>query len=332
MSRWRALGGVVLAALVLTFVLANRTELPAMWRTLRSVDPRWCVASAVLTALWLANLILLHLATLRATRVRLKVTLVASGATIAHFLNLTTKSAGMAGLAAMRSEARRAGLPERVMTAGYVLAGIISELGFAVALTSAFVVLSADGLLTAAEVMAAAVFALYAASRIAVVVAASRRRERLRALWRLPRRPVDWALRRDGSNRDASSNAAADELFDALEPVRHRVRVLTPAALHGLAAEALAVAVLWSSAHAVGARISPLEALVSYSVAGLFGIIGFLPAGLGFVEVSLTAVLVGFGVTGTVAAAAVLVFRAFELWLPVVLGASLSHRLRGRHM
>ena len=50
--------------------------------------------------------------------------------------------------------------------------------------------------------------------------------------------------------------------------------------------------------------------------------------GLGFVEVSLGAVFVGFGIPGATAAAAVLVFRVFELWLPVVIGGALSHRLR----
>jgi uncharacterized membrane protein YbhN (UPF0104 family) len=101
--------------------------------------------------------------------------------------------------------------------------------------------------------------------------------------------------------------------------------------IHALATEVIAVAILWSSAHAVGASVRPLDALVGYSVAGLFAIIGFLPSGFGFVEVSLGAVLVGYGAAAGTAAAAVLLFRVFELWLPVVIGAALARRLRVVH-
>ena len=109
--------------------------------------------------------------------------------------------------------------------------------------------------------------------------------------------------------------------------MRSHRRVLVPAVIHTLATEVIAVAILWSSANAVGASVSPLESLVAYSVAGLFSIIGFLPAGIGFVEVSMGAVFVGFGVPGATAAAAVVLFRVFELWLPVVIGGALSQRL-----
>jgi len=72
----------------------------------------------------------------------------------------------------------------------------------------------------------------------------------------------------------------------------------------------------------------PIQSLVAYSVAGLFGIVGFLPGGLGFVEVSLSAVLIGFGASGVTAAATVMLYRLFELWLPVVIGGGLAYRLR----
>jgi len=67
---------------------------------------------------------------------------------------------------------------------------------------------------------------------------------------------------------------------------------------------------------------------VAYSVSGLFGIVGFVPGGIGFVEVSLSAVLIGFGTSGATAAAIVVLYRLFEWWLPVALGGALAHRLR----
>ena len=275
----------------------------------------------------MANETLLQRATLRATGVKLSFGRVLMGTTVGHFLNLTTKSAGMAGLAAMRAEARREGQPERSVTGGYVLAAILTELAFAVALAASIVVLASDGRLNAAEVGAAAVFALYASSRVLVVTAATRNRDRLRALGRIPNRVVAF-VRRSPQNDSARTDDAADDLFETFQEVRNHRHALVPAVFHALATEAIAVAVLWSSANAVGASVSVLESLVGYSVAGLFSIIGFLPGGLGFVEVSLGAVFVGFGVPGATAAAAVVVFRVFELWLPVVVGGALSHRLR----
>jgi uncharacterized membrane protein YbhN (UPF0104 family) len=281
--------------------------------------------------MWMGNDALLQRATLRATGVELPIGKVAVGAAVAHFLNLTTKSAGMAGLAAMRAEARRAGQPQRSVTGGYLLAGILTELGFAIALAVSIAVLAADGGLSSADLAATAVFALYAGSRVAILVAATRSRDRLRALSHIPGRVMAFALRRPPSKGSAATDAAADDLFEALRQVRSHPRVLVPAAIHALATEAIAVAIVWSCARAVGASLTPLESLVAYSVAGLFGIVGFLPGGVGFVEVSLGAVFVGFGVSGTTAAAAVILVRVFELWLPVMIGGALAHRLRAGH-
>jgi uncharacterized protein (TIRG00374 family) len=331
MSRWRWLAAVTLAVFVAVFVWANRSEVPTMWRALIAAQAWWCVAAAALMLTWMANDTLLQRATLRATGVELPVGKVAVGAAVGHFLNLTTKSAGMAGLAAMRAEARRDGQPERSVTGGYLLAGILTELAFAIALSASIAVLAADGRLNAAEVGASAVFALYSGSRVMVLVAATRDRDRLRALSRVPARIVAFVRRRSTSEGFARTDAAADDLFDTFQKVRSHRRVLAPAVMHALATEAIAVAIVWSCARAVGASVSPLESLVAYSVAGLFSIIGFLPGGLGFVEVSLGAVFVGFGVPGATAVAAVLLFRVFELWLPVVIGGALAQRLRVVH-
>lgn len=328
MTRWRWIAAIAVVAFIGVFIVANRREVPVMWRTLVTARPLWCLAGFALMLLWMGNNSLFQRATLRATGVELPLGSVAVGATVGHFLNLTTKSAGMAGLAAMRAEARRAGLPERSVTGGYLLFGIFTELGFAVALTASIAVLAADRRLSTAELIATTAFAVYTASRVLVLVVATRNRERLRALSRLPSRAVAVLRRRSSPASFTRSDAAADELFDTLQEVRHQPRVLVPAVFHALMTEAIAVAIVWSCAQAVGASVTPLESLVAYSVAGLFGVVGLLPGGLGFVEVSLGAVLVGFGARGATAAAAVVLVRIFELWLPVLIGGALAHRLR----
>jgi len=319
---------VLVAVCAATFGVANRRDLPGLLRTLTAARPVWCLTAGVLMLAWMANDACLQWATLRATGVRMKFTKVVAGSEVAHFLNLTTKSAGAAGIAGFRAEARRSGLPENSVTAGYVLGALLTEWAFAAALLASFLVLAADRRLTAPTLVALCVFALYACARVVLLVAASRNRARVRALFRVPVRFAAWVRHRSPNEADVRSDAAADQLYDSLQLVRGRPGSLIPAAGHALATEVIAAATLWSCLHAVGASLGPLQSLVAYSVAGLFGIVGFLPGGLGFVEVSLGAVLVGFGASGVTAAAAVMLYRLFELWLPVLIGGGLSYRLR----
>ena len=326
-GRTRRIGVVLLGVCVAIFVWANRREVPTTWRTLTTARPLWCLTAGVLMVVWMANDAGLQRATLLATGVHMNFGKVAIGAGVAHFLNLTTKSAGVAGLAGFRAEGRRAGLAENSLTAGYVLGALLTEWAFAAALLASLVVLTTDGRLTTTDLAGVGVFALYAGSRILILVSATRNRDRLRGLMRLPIRFLASVRRRPPCEGFARSDAAADELFDSLQLVRGRGRALMPAVGHALATEVIAAAILWSCLRAVGTSLSPLQSLVAYSVSGLFGIIGFLPGGLGFVEVSLSAVLVGFGSTGATAAAAVVLYRLFELWLPVLIGGAFAHRL-----
>ena len=78
-----------------------------------------------------------------------------------------------------------------------------------------------------------------------------------------------------------------------------------PAAAHALAVEAIGVVELWAVIAAVGGGHSLLLALVAYAVSSMFAIVGVLPSGLGFVEVSLGAVLISYGLPARTAVAAV---------------------------
>lgn len=88
----------------------------------------------------------------------------------------------------------------------------------------------------------------------------------------------------------------------------------------------LGVVMLWAALAAVGGGDRPVLALVAYAITTLFGIVGVSPGGLGFVEVGAVAVLVSVGI----AAAAVVVFRVLQFWLPVAVGVVVSWWLRRR--
>jgi uncharacterized protein (TIRG00374 family) len=106
--------------------------------------------------------------------------------------------------------------------------------------------------------------------------------------------------------------------------VRRQPRRAFPVAVHAIALEAIGVVELWAAAAAVGASTSLLVAFIGYAVSVLFTIVGFLPGGIGFVEISLGAVLTSYGASIATATAAVVVYRAAELWLPLIIGFALA--------
>ena len=96
----------------------------------------------------------------------------------------------------------------------------------------------------------------------------------------------------------------------------------------------LDAATLWAVFHALGAPISPIQALVSFMLASAVAAISIIPGGVGFFEGSAIAVLHTFGASFATAVAGVVLLRAFTYWLPMLPGyLILRYELvvRGRH-
>ena len=103
-----------------------------------------------------------------------------------------------------------------------------------------------------------------------------------------------------------------------------------PAVMHSLLVEVLGIAELWCVLGALGIHPSLTIPLIAYAVSVLFTIVGFLPGGIGFVEVGLGTILVSSGLARTSAVAAVVLYRVFEFWLPLLLGLLASRVLAAR--
>jgi uncharacterized protein (TIRG00374 family) len=71
---------------------------------------------------------------------------------------------------------------------------------------------------------------------------------------------------------------------------------------------------------AFGHWVNPDGLLVAYGLANVLAAIPLTPGGLGVVEATLTALLVGFGTPRGIALAGVLVYRLFQFWAPIPLG------------
>jgi hypothetical protein len=82
---------------------------------------------------------------------------------------------------------------------------------------------------------------------------------------------------------------------------------------------------------AFGAHVSPIDVLVAYGLANILAVIPITPSGLGVIELTVIAILKGFGVPGDVAAAGVLSWRLVNFWLPIPFGGAAYLSLRFGH-
>jgi uncharacterized protein (TIRG00374 family) len=87
------------------------------------------------------------------------------------------------------------------------------------------------------------------------------------------------------------------------------------------------IAVLYAAFRAFG-KPPPVAVLIQAYFVGLLGNLLPLPGGIGGVDGGMIGALVGFGVSGSLALIAVLVYRLFAFWLPTIPGAIAYFQLR----
>jgi uncharacterized protein (TIRG00374 family) len=106
-----------------------------------------------------------------------------------------------------------------------------------------------------------------------------------------------------------------------VDVLRRRWHVLTLATLAG-SLTVFAVLLVSLRALQVGsAEVSVAEAFAAWSLARIVGSIPITPGGIGVVELSLTAALIGFGGNNAGVVAAVLVYRFLTMVPTLVLGS-----------
>ena len=309
-------------------VATNGHDLVAASSAARRLDPAWGVLLILSSTVLLGAFVARHRVAQRTVGVDMPLAAVARAALAAQFVNSVSKSGGVAGVGAFTTEARRAGVSRARTVAAYLLVILFDQLALAVVLVGAVALLVADGHFRSTDVVAIGVFAVYLTITLVIALWATRSRSAVRAAYALPGRVAAWVsttlLRRPRTH--VPDTTQADELHDAFAVARSNgpasLRVLAPA----LAVDLVCVAQLWLALQALGVSTSPVVPLVSYAVATLFATVGFVPGGIGLVEVSTAAVLHSFGVPLGVALAAAVCARVAEFWIPLAVGAAVGHR------
>ncbi len=328
----RRLAAVGLAVAFGWFVLSEHRSVSVAIEAIRNVGRvDVCIGMLlVIGALW--NQAAFHAASQRAAGGNVRASEMVVPVAAAAFANAVVKSGAMAGLAAMVSAARRSGRSRSSTVSGYMLVNVLGHVAFALTLAIGMVMLSLSGRFTHVDAVAAAIFGVLSLAQFLIIAAAFRTRDTLHRVQQFPARMLGrFRGRRIGQNTDRTEstelNVRTDELFESVQIIRRSPRAIGLASGYALGVEVFGIAQLWLVLHALHANVSLAVPVVAYGISVLFGIVGFLPAGLGTVEIGLGAVLESYGMTRSGAIAAVVLYRVLELWIPLALGLFATQRL-----
>lgn len=318
----------VVFVLVVAVVAFNHRELRPMGRTLADADLPWLGLGILLMFAWSVAWMGTYVASRRAVGLRAndvsphfwRVVMAALAA------NSSVKSGGLAAVGVFAADSNARGVSRGQTHASVVLTTTIVDLAFVFTLVAGMVAIVVDDVLTRTESIAASTVVVALIAKSAAVVVAAGRRDLLRRLYSVG--PALTSRLRRAPNR-STDDSAADEVYDAFAAIRRRPVSVLPALAWATCIDLIGVGILWASIAAVGGGDSLTTALIVYTVSALFGMVSVLPGGIGFVEVGATAVLVNFGVPVATAAAAILVFRLLEFWLPLLMGGVGGMHLAG---
>lgn len=340
-SRCRRVAGVALPSGIAVVTMgalvalarSHRRQVPALVHALRQADLRFLAVAAVVMVIGMVNHAALHAASRRAVGLQDSTGSTLGVSVRAAFANKLVKSAGLAAAGVFASDARRRTLPLTPVMVAYGLASVVKRAGFVLAVAICFAAGTSRLLFLTVMALVALVVVVFATrgalGRQARRQSAQRRRQRsYRRSAAIACRVVGWlpsALRARVS--DAGPAAA-----EAMGRARRAPALVLQAFGHAVAVEVLGATVLWAALASVGVSISGGRLAVIYATAAIVGMVGPLPAGLGVIEATLGVSLSRAGLDGPHVVSTIAVYRTFQFWIPLVVGAGAVafHRRRWR--
>lgn len=299
----------------------------AMRRVIAGVsktDPLLVGLGLVVSALAVMNRGLLNQASHRAVGLDAGFESITRASAVGFSAQKLVKSAGIIGLTVFVRHGRRCGYAPAKVVAACILSAAAAFAALGALLAATIGVLVVSGRLDGWWIAAAVGFGLYGAVIAAAALVIVKSRRLANVLWHRAQRLRLWAARRFRRGDVPASNDLPAELFDAIGEARRRPRVVRRLLAHGIAGKLLGATMLGLALAAVGAPMSPSAVLVVYAGALAASMVSIVPWGLGAVEGSTAALLVASGVSPGTAALAVALFRLFDLWVPVAVGALAS--------
>lgn len=110
------------------------------------------------------------------------------------------------------------------------------------------------------------------------------------------------------------------EIQTILTLARRQPRLAARPLVHAALLQLIALGLLGAVFAALGYRPAPAVLVAAYSVGTVFMLVSVTPAGAGIVEGAMTITFTSLGVPLEIAAAAVVLFRLYTFWLPMLAG------------
>jgi len=315
--RWQILAAVAAAAAIAFGVYAGRRTLAESLHSLASLDWTWFLAALACEALSLTAFGLSRRRLLRADGQRVRLGSVMAIDVASNALSISVPFAG-AQLALVFSykQYRRRGLGQAITGWALAVSAIMSVSALALVLVGGSL-LGGASLTTALGFAGAAVLLV---PGVAILLAL--RSPRMRHLFSVAvSRLTAWGRRL--LRRPEPDGAVGDKFEEFLERVASiRMRPARYAEVFALAVLNWAgdCACLACSIHAAGQPVPWHGLLLAYAAGAAVGSTGLTPGGFGLVEATLTAALVGVGMTSGGALTAVLAYRLCNFWLILIGG------------
>jgi uncharacterized membrane protein YbhN (UPF0104 family) len=318
------LGVAVVAAFAVVFAAGNGASAASLITGAGSINITLALFGVCCSALAMGNRGLLNRAAHRAVGIDAGVGAMTHTAAVGFAAQKMIKSAGAVGLVVFLRHGKRRGHAPCAVAAACLLTASASFVAMGVLLGAALLVLAVTGQLTGWWLAAGIAFALYVLVLAPVAVLVVRNRRAAHWAWRggqRMRRLIPWA-----KHRQASEAQFPTALLDAVADARRRPNAMRELLFHAVVSKVLGALALTAAIAAVGLPISAAGALIIYATALAASLLTIVPGGIGTVEASTAALLIGAGATAGAAALAVALFRLFDLWLPVLTGAAVARR------
>jgi uncharacterized membrane protein YbhN (UPF0104 family) len=315
---------LLLGAGAIAFVARNGASARNLAGGIGSIDVTIALLGLLCSVMAIGNRGLLNRAAHRAVGLETGVGAMTQTAAVGFAAQKLVKPAGAVSLAVFLRHGKRRGHAPGAVAAACLLTASASFVALGFLLATALVVLAVTGGLNGWWIAAAIAFGVYtlALGPLALVLVRSRRAATWlwirgqRILRRLPgRRP-----------RDESEAPFPTVLLEAVAVARRQPHAVRDLLLHAVLSKLLGALALTAAVTAVGLPVDAAGALVIYATALAASMLTIVPGGVGTVEASTAALLIGAGATAGAAAVAVALFRLFDLWLPVITGAAVARR------
>lgn len=241
-----------------------------------------------------------------------------------HFFNCAVPGGKLSSVVLFTAEADRRADAPATGAAGFFTASVVGRVGLTVVALVTLPFTVRMGMASLAVVGLVVGYTAITVVRVGVFALLERRHRRLVAIELRVRSCLNRVI--DGVRCDTDSTWAAC----ASDQWANRAK-FAPAIVWSLGAKLAGGALVMVGVHAAGGSVSFTVALAIYAIATVAGSLSMLPVGLGVVELTMMHTLTGSGLTIAQGAAALMLYRLFQMWAPMLAGAICLIGLRRHH-